>query len=60
MVREDEEETNDRYVIGHTSSKTPRIFGGENQNIFSPVCVPYQETAKRFLSDVVQNQHIRD
>ena len=60
MVREGEEETNDRYVIGHTSSKTPRIFGGENQNIFSPVCVPYQETAKRFISDVVQNQHIRD
>ena len=48
------------YLIGHVSSKTPRIFCGQNQNVFSPVCMPYQETAKRFSPEVIQNQHIRD
>ena len=59
MVKEGEEETNNRYVIGYTSSKTPRIFGGENQNIFSPVCVPYQEYANCRKQNI-KNQHIRD
>ena len=58
-IREGEEETNNRYVIGYTSSKTPRIFGGENQNIFSPVCVPYQEYANCRKQNI-KNQHIRD
>ena len=30
MVREDEEDIDACYIVGHTSSKIPRIFGAEN------------------------------
>lgn len=59
MVREDEEDIDACYIVGHTSSKMPRFFCKNEQNTFNPICIPYAESAVR-LQDKIQNQHTRD
>ena len=60
MIKEGEEDTNDRYIVGHVSSKIPRVFAGENQNTFTPICVPYKEKTIRYPKQITQNQHTLD
>lgn len=59
MNKSDEEPTDDNYVVGYVSSKTPRIFCKDKQNTFNPICIPYVEYAE-CLQDKIKNRYIRN
>ena len=59
MVREDEEDIDACYIVGHTSSKMPRFFCKNEQNTFTPVCVLYKEDVIHNSQQITQKQHIR-